>query len=166
MATWESNGHVTVTLSDPERSKGRDPNTLRGQYLENVCTPDSSLAYNGDTIRRENACPQWNYLLITWCLFLKVITYMYRICTHVCLRISSNSVMGFGCAEWICQNFQIFRFLGPKSYCLWTDQGEVSQKFLNSTRISQPCCPWGLKTQKTPSWVNYSSILCFMQASQ
>jgi len=36
MTTWESNGHVTVTLSDPERSKGRDPNTLRGQYLENV----------------------------------------------------------------------------------------------------------------------------------
>jgi len=30
MATWESNGHVTVTLSDPERSKGRDPNTFRG----------------------------------------------------------------------------------------------------------------------------------------
>jgi len=36
MATWESNGHVTVMLSDPERSKGRDPNTLRDQYLKNV----------------------------------------------------------------------------------------------------------------------------------
>jgi len=36
MATWESNGHVTVTLSDPERSKGRDPNKFIGQYLENV----------------------------------------------------------------------------------------------------------------------------------
>jgi len=34
MATWESNGHVTVTLSDPDRSKGRDPNTHRGQYLK------------------------------------------------------------------------------------------------------------------------------------
>ena len=36
MATWESNGHVTVMLSDPEWSKGRDPNTLRDQYLKNV----------------------------------------------------------------------------------------------------------------------------------
>jgi len=36
MATCEPNGHVTVTLSDLERSKGRDPNTLRGQYLENI----------------------------------------------------------------------------------------------------------------------------------
>jgi len=36
IATWEANGHVTVTLSDPERSKGRSPNTLRGQCLENV----------------------------------------------------------------------------------------------------------------------------------
>ena len=36
MGTWESNGHVTddvtrVTL----KGQGRDPNTLRGQYLEN-----------------------------------------------------------------------------------------------------------------------------------
>jgi len=33
---WEPNGHVTLTLSDPEMSKSRDPNTFRGQYLENV----------------------------------------------------------------------------------------------------------------------------------
>jgi len=28
MGTWESNGHVTL------KRQGRDPNTLRGQYLE------------------------------------------------------------------------------------------------------------------------------------
>jgi len=36
IATWESNGHVTETLSDPERSKTRYCNTLRDQYIENV----------------------------------------------------------------------------------------------------------------------------------
>jgi len=34
MAYRESNGHVTMTSRDPERS-GRDPNAHKAQYLEN-----------------------------------------------------------------------------------------------------------------------------------
>jgi len=34
MAYVESNGHVTMTSRDSERSS-RDPNTMRIQYLEN-----------------------------------------------------------------------------------------------------------------------------------